>query len=343
MKIIPISGVIGLDVSPGDIRAALVDAGDIDIEISSPGGLIFPALEIFNLLRNHRGKVTAHVLGICASAASYIAMAASHVRGERGTIWAIHNAQGFAAGDHNAMRKTAGIFEGMSRLLAREYVAKTKKTDAEIRAAMDKETWLFGAEARDYGLVDEIVGPESDGDREAKVAEARLAVAACAKTVADLETESDIAKAVALIETIKPGVAGTAAADQAAHIHEEGQRMTLDQLKKEHPEVYAAAKMEIEAAAEDRGVNRERSRVNSLRRWNKPACADIVSGAIVSGATEGDVLPQLMAAMGPQANDTPPPVNPKKPDNGAGAEGEALTEEKVVAEMHALLGKKGGK
>lgn len=119
--------------------------------------------------------------------------------------------------------------------------------------------------------------------------------------------------------------------------------MTLDQLKKEHPEVYAAAKMEIEAAAEDRGVNRERSRVAGLRKWDKPACATIVAEAIASGKSEGDVLPQLMAAMGPQPNDTPPPVNPKKPENGAGADGEALTEEKVVAEMLALIGKKGGK
>ena len=42
--------------------------------------------------------------------------------------------------------------------------------------------------------------------------------------------------------------------------HEEVQAMTLDQLKSEHPDVYAAAKAEIEAAAMDRGVRQERVR-----------------------------------------------------------------------------------
>lgn len=138
------------------------------------------------------------------------------------------------------------------------------------------------------------------------------------------------------------GAVGARAAEQAAETQEEVKSMTLDQLKKEHPDVYGAAVAE----GAQQGVDRERSRVAGLRKWDKPACAAIVSEAIATGKSEGDVLPQLMAAMQTVKNDTPPPVNPKGPDNGAGAEDkgtEALTEEKVVADMHALCRGKGGK
>ena len=55
MKTIPISGVIGYDVSAKDIRSQLDAAkGEpVKCEVSSPGGLAFTGLEIYNLLKNY--------------------------------------------------------------------------------------------------------------------------------------------------------------------------------------------------------------------------------------------------------------------------------------------------
>ena len=46
---------------------------DITVNINSPGGSMFEGLAIYNLLREHDGKITVKVLGIAASAASIIA------------------------------------------------------------------------------------------------------------------------------------------------------------------------------------------------------------------------------------------------------------------------------
>lgn len=46
---------------------------DIEVHLNSPGGDMFEGIGIYNLLREHRGKVTVKVLGLAASAASVIA------------------------------------------------------------------------------------------------------------------------------------------------------------------------------------------------------------------------------------------------------------------------------
>ena len=65
-----------------------------------------------------------------------------------------------------------------------------------------------------------------------------------------------------------------------------------------------------------------------------------MSEAIAAGKSEGDVLPQLMAAMQTVPNDTPPPVNPAKSAGaaGAGTEGaDAMTEDQVADRMRAII------
>ena len=180
MKVI-ISGVIGLDVSPKEIRAALDAAGGqaVEVQISSPGGIIFAGLEIYNLIKNYRGPKISRLMGIAASMASYIALAGDRVVAEANAIFMIHNAQGLAVGDHCVMRKMAGILEGFSNLLAQGYSAKSGKTVAEVGALMDEETYLFGQEMLDAGFVDEIV-PATSVDatnKAAAIASARASVA----------------------------------------------------------------------------------------------------------------------------------------------------------------------
>ena len=68
MKIIPISGIIGADVTTKDIRAQLDAArGEpVEIQIASPGGIIMDGLEAFNLIRGYRGQKTTRLMGMAA-------------------------------------------------------------------------------------------------------------------------------------------------------------------------------------------------------------------------------------------------------------------------------------
>lgn len=167
MKIIPISGEIGWDVYPQQIRQALEDANgeDVTLEISSPGGYVYDGLEIFNLIRGYKGHTTAKIIGMAASMASYIPLAADKVVAESNAIYMIHNARAYTGGDQNAHRKVADILDGMSRMLGAEYVQKTGKSAKDIAKWMDAETYFMGGQAiLEAGFIDEVikVGDELD-------------------------------------------------------------------------------------------------------------------------------------------------------------------------------------
>ena len=52
---------------------------NINLRINSPGGNIFEAQAIYNLLKAYKGRVTAHIDGVCASAATVVACAAESI------------------------------------------------------------------------------------------------------------------------------------------------------------------------------------------------------------------------------------------------------------------------
>ncbi len=208
MKTIAISGVIGWDVEPADIRAALEAAAgeDVDIQVSSPGGFVTEGLEIYNLVRNYQGHKQTHLMGMAASMASYIVMAGDRVIAEDNAILMVHNAYAGAVGDQHTLRKAANIVEALSQLIGRAYSAKSGKSAEEIEAMMDEETFLFGNEILDAGFVDEIV-PSGEGaeDKAAAVAKARTEVAACMSDPRFQDQGDTLLKAAAML----PGLTST--------------------------------------------------------------------------------------------------------------------------------------
>jgi ATP-dependent protease ClpP protease subunit len=349
MKIIPISGVIGWDIYPKDIRAMLEAAAgeEVEVQISSPGGFVFEGLEMFNLIRRYAGVKTTFIMGEASSMASYIALAGDRVRAADNITYMIHNVQGVAFGDYREMDKMSEIVGGLSGILAKAYAAKSGKSINAIRALMDDETWYFGEEAKAAGFVDEIVPApaEEKKDKEAALAEARLHWAACRKIIGQIQDDESLTRAAALAggelpqkpkET--PAVGGEVAA-RAAETQEEVQVMDLNQLKKEHPDVYGAAVAE----GVQQGVAQERARMTALEKWiaadaGNPAVAKIVAEAKATGKTEAEVMAQLQVAVrdakpAKDGGDNPPPIN-TDPDANAG--GVQLTPE--LLHMGAQMG-----
>ena len=66
----------GDEVTPKLFKEELESAqGDITVWINSPGGDVFAAAQIYNMLMDYQGNVTVKIDGLAASAASVIAMA----------------------------------------------------------------------------------------------------------------------------------------------------------------------------------------------------------------------------------------------------------------------------
>ncbi|MGI5949724.1 head maturation protease, ClpP-related [Peptoniphilus sp.] len=140
---------------PKDLE--LIDGQDVDIEINSPGGYIYPASEIYTALMKHRGNVNVTITGRAASAASVIAMAGTHVAISPTAQIMIHNVSAVGQGDYRVFEHAAEQLKKSNDTMANAYMLKTGKSKEEILKLMDYETWFTPDEALEHGFVDEIL------------------------------------------------------------------------------------------------------------------------------------------------------------------------------------------
>lgn len=144
--------------SAASLVSALASAGDktIHMHINSPGGDVFEARAMAAAIVAHAGKVVAHIDGVAASAATYLALAASEVRMTDGGLFMVHNSWTMAMGDRTELRSTANLLEKIDGTINADYARKTGKSPEDIAALMDAETWMTAQEALDAGFIDAI-------------------------------------------------------------------------------------------------------------------------------------------------------------------------------------------
>lgn len=151
---------IGLwGVTPKDFAqqlASIPSDRDITLRINSPGGSIFDGFAIFNMLAARRERVTASVIGLAASMATIVMLAAKRVTAAENSTLMIHRPAGGAWGESKDMREMADLLDKLEGQLVSAYVAKTGKSEADVKAAMAATTWFTAAEAKEWGLVDEV-------------------------------------------------------------------------------------------------------------------------------------------------------------------------------------------
>ncbi len=136
------------------VRAARGKA--IHLHVNSGGGSVFDAFAMMTALAEHDGKVTAHVDGIAASAASFLLAAADEVRMASVGYIMVHNASTAAWGDSGKIRETADWLDRIDAQLAGIYALRSGRDAEDFREAMAATTWFTAAEALEWGLVDAI-------------------------------------------------------------------------------------------------------------------------------------------------------------------------------------------
>lgn len=152
-----------------DVAQAKADgAKTIHLRINSPGGDVFEARAIVTAIRESGVRMVAHVDGIAASAASYIATSANEVQISDGAFLMIHNAWTLSLGDKNDMRAQADVLDKIDASIAAEYAKRATVPLDDIVAMMDAETWLTAQDAVDKGFADSVVAIESTGGANAR-------------------------------------------------------------------------------------------------------------------------------------------------------------------------------
>src|ERR1044071_80413 len=141
-------------------------AKPLEVRIHSPGGSVGDALDIYNALRE-RGNVTCINDGYALSAASVILCAGKSVV-PKTSVTMLHLPLTGTEGNRDEHQKTIEMLDKVGGAICEAYMEKTGKTKDEIMVAMQKETWLTGQEAVDFGIADELKEDDGDGDNDAQ-------------------------------------------------------------------------------------------------------------------------------------------------------------------------------
>ena len=149
---------LGDEVTPQQFKAELHSGeGDITVWINSPGGDVFAAAQIYNMLMEYKGKVTVKIDGIAASAASVIAMAGGEVYMSPVSMLMIHNPMTVVIGDSAEMAKAIAMLDEVKESIINAYELKSRLSRARISHLMDAETWLNAKKAVELKFADGIL------------------------------------------------------------------------------------------------------------------------------------------------------------------------------------------
>ena len=149
------------EITPKAFREEL-NSGDDDIvvRINSEGGDVFAANEIYNMLKEYRGKVTIRIDAIAASAASVIAMAGDVVEISPVGMIIIHNPWTGTVGDAEELKTVASQLDSVKENVINAYELKTHLSRTKLAKMMDEETFIHARKAVELGFADKIIGEE---------------------------------------------------------------------------------------------------------------------------------------------------------------------------------------
>lgn len=168
----------GDEVTPQLFKDELnADSGDITVWINSPGGDVFAAAQIYNMLRDYKGHVTVKIDGLAASAASVIAVAGDTVLVSPVAMMMIHNPATLAMGNTKDMEAAIAMLNEVKESILNAYVDKTGLSRNKLSKMMDDETWFNAKKAVELGFADKVLfaaeekpkkKPEEDEDPDEK-------------------------------------------------------------------------------------------------------------------------------------------------------------------------------
>lgn len=148
----------------------LKDCEELNISLSSVGGLVSAGIVIHNKLREMASKgvkITCTVDGVAMSAGSLIMCAADTIKAYPSSLIMVHKASMLFYANLNAdkLRKAADELDAYDKAIIAAYKRKTCKNESELEAMMSAETYMTGEEAKEKGFVDELL----EGENKAKI------------------------------------------------------------------------------------------------------------------------------------------------------------------------------
>ena len=137
-----------------------VDASkDIQIYINSPGGEVYSGLGIYDTMQFIKPDVATICTGMAASMAAVLLCAGA--QGKRSALphsrVMIHQPLGGAQGQASDIEITAREILKIKEELALIIAKHTGKSTEEVIRTGDRDYWMIASEAKDFGMIDEVL------------------------------------------------------------------------------------------------------------------------------------------------------------------------------------------
>ena len=143
---------------------------EISMYINSPGGVVTSGLSIYDTMQYIRPRVSTLVVGQASSMGSLLLCA-----GEKGQRYSlpnsrimVHQPSGGFQGQATDILIHARETEKLKRRLNEIYVHHTGQSLADVEAALERDRFMSPEEAKDWGLIDEVLSPRGKAEPEKK-------------------------------------------------------------------------------------------------------------------------------------------------------------------------------
>ena len=132
---------------------------DISLYINSPGGLVTSGLGIYDTMQYIKPDVTTLCIGQAASMGSFLLAAGA--KGKRFSLpnsrIMVHQPSAGYQGQATDIEIHAKEILSLKDRLNKIYSKHTKKNESEIKIALERDNFMTPAEAKNFGLIDEVV------------------------------------------------------------------------------------------------------------------------------------------------------------------------------------------
>ena len=137
---------------------------DIHLYINSPGGSVTAGLAIYDTMQFITPDVNTYCIGMAASMGAVLLAA-----GTKGKRYAlpnsdimIHQVSGGAQGQASDVERTVEFMFKLKRRLIKILAHHTGKDEEKVHDDSDRDYYMSANEAKEYGLVDEVVNSRKD-------------------------------------------------------------------------------------------------------------------------------------------------------------------------------------
>lgn len=223
------------------------DKKNVTFHINSPGGEVFAGVSIYNRMKEFTGNVTTIVDGLAASAASIIAQGGKTRKVCNGSLTMIHGASSFMIGYYNAnqLKDDWNKINAIDKSISEIYASCTGIDKEKIKNMMVKTTWMSAQEAVENGFADEVVdsGTVTMSLNQSKSLLTVNGITMNARGLFELPDNIPVEKAAA---GTKP--------DGINAQNKGGEKMTVEELKKDYPDLVDQIRTEAVQTAQENAV-----------------------------------------------------------------------------------------